>query len=198
MIGIANQVASGGDKLELFAEVAGVSAAEFQQAWKQDAGVALVTFIEGLGRMSSAGENVFGVLDELGLSEIRVRDALLRASGAGDLFRQSLELGSQAWEENTALTNEAEQRYGTTASQLTILWNKLKDVAITFGDALVPAMTKALDTAQPLLNAIMGLADWFANLDPGMQEVIITIGALLAALAPQSTSWVPCPRALAG
>lgn len=184
MIGIANQVASGGEKLGLFAQVAGMSASEFQTAFKEDAAGALITFIEGLGNMSAAGENVFGVLDELGLSEIRVRDALLRASGAGDLFRNSIQLGSQAWQENTALTKEAEQRYGTTESQLTMLWNRLKDVAITFGDALVPAMMKALDAAQPLLDAVTNMATWFANLDPGMQRTIITIAALVAALGP--------------
>src|SRR5690606_33910633 len=83
MINIANEVASGGEKLELLARVAGMSADEFAEAWRTDAAGALVTFIEGLGRLPAEGENVFAVLDELGMSEIRVRDALLRAAGAG-------------------------------------------------------------------------------------------------------------------
>lgn len=184
MINIASEVAAGGEKLELFAQVAGMSSEEFAQAWQEDAAGALVTFIEGLGRMSAEGENVFGVLDELGLSEIRVRDALLRASGAGDLFRRSLELGSQAWDENTALTNEAAQRYGTTESQLRILRNQLVDVGITLGDALAPALRAAITAAQPLIAAVGRMAEWFANLDPRMQRIIITVAAVAAGIGP--------------
>jgi TP901 family phage tail tape measure protein len=184
MINIASEVATGGNKLQGFAQVAGMSSEEFAQAWQDDAAGALVTFIEGLGRMSAEGENVFGVLDELGLSEIRVRDALLRASGAGDLFRQSLELGSQAWTENTALTNEAAQRYETTESKLQILKNQLVDVGITLGDALAPAFSKALEAAKPLIDALARMAERFANLDPGMQQTIITVLAVVAAIGP--------------
>lgn len=184
MINIANEVASGGEKLEMLAKVAGMSADEFAEAWRTDAAGALVTFIEGLGRLSAEGENVFAVLDELGMSEIRVRDALLRAAGAGDLFRNSLELGTQAWQENTALATEAAQRYGTSESQLQILKNQLIDVAITLGDALAPALSAALTALQPVIDAIARLADWFASLDPEMQQTIITIGVVVAAVGP--------------
>lgn len=184
MINIANEVASGGEKLELLARVAGMSADEFAEAWRTDAAGALVTFIEGLGRLSAEGENVFAVLDELGMSEIRVRDALLRAAGAGDLFRTSLTLATDAWQENTALATEAAQRYGTSESQLRILKNQLIDVAITLGDALAPALSAALTALQPVIDAIARLADWFANLDPEMQQTIITIGVVVAAVGP--------------
>ncbi|WP_273381917.1 phage tail tape measure protein, partial [Symbiobacterium thermophilum] len=184
MINIANEVASGGEKLELLARVAGMSADEFAEAWRTDAAGALVTFIEGLGRLSAEGENVFAVLDELGMSEIRVRDALLRAAGAGDLFRNSLTLATQAWEENTALANEAAQRYGTTESQLTILKNQLVDMAITLGDALAPALSAAMTAAQPFIDTLARIAEWFANLDPEAQRLIINIGLVAAAIGP--------------
>ncbi|GIP38304.1 hypothetical protein J31TS4_15840 [Paenibacillus sp. J31TS4] len=184
MIDMANEVATGGKKLDGFAKVAGVSAADFSKSFKNDAAGAIVSFIEGLGKIDKAGGNVFGTLEDLGLSEIRLRDALLRASGAGDLFRNALELGSQAWEENSALTNEAEQRYATFESRLQIMWNRLKDVAITLGDALIPAMEKAMEAAMPLINALAKMVVWFAQLDPGIQLTIITIAALAAALGP--------------
>ncbi len=184
MINMTSEVATGGKKLEGFAKVAGMTSDEFSRAWQKDAAGALVSFIEGLGRMSAEGENVFGVLDELGMSEIRVRDALLRASGAGDLFRESLELGNQAWAENMALTTEAAQRYATSESRLAMLKNQLVDVGITFGDALSPAFSAALTAAQPLIDALARMAEWFANLDPGMQQTIITVAAVAAAIGP--------------
>ncbi|HEY8353832.1 MAG TPA: phage tail tape measure protein, partial [Methylophilaceae bacterium] len=184
IIAIENAVASGGEKLRLFAQVAGMSVADFKRAWEQDAAGALITFIEGLGRMSAEGQNVFAVLEDLGLSEIRVRDALLRAAGAGDLFRRSLEIGTEAWNENIALTKEAEQRYQTTESQLQILRNRLNDVAITLGDALIPALQDALTAAQPLIDAVTRMAEWFASLSPETQKFIITLVGIIAIAGP--------------
>lgn len=181
---MANDVEQGGKKLELFAQVAGVSAEDFRKKFQEDAAGAVVDFIEGLGKMKDSGENVFPVLKELGLSEVRVRDALLRASGAGDLFRKTIESGSKAWDKNTALTNEANERYKTTASQFQILKNKINDVGITLGDSLIPALIDAVDAAEPLIKALEKGAKWFSSLDPETRKWVVTVGALVVALGP--------------
>ena len=59
----------------------------------------------------------------MGITEIRQRDALLRAAGASDVFSKALEIGTQAWDENTALANEASQRYETLESKLSMMKN---------------------------------------------------------------------------
>lgn len=154
MIDMASEVATNGKNLQNFAKVSGMSVAEFKKSFQEDAAGAIVSFIEGLGRMSDAGDNVFGILDEMGMSEIRVRDSLLRASGAGDLFRKSMETGTKAWEENVALTNEAAQRYKTTESQLKMLKNTARDAGITIGDVLLPHVVKVSQSIKGLLERI--------------------------------------------
>lgn len=181
---IANSVDSGDKKLKEFAKVAGMSVKDFQKKFKTDAAGALVDFIEGLGKMHKAGQNTFQVLDELGMSDIRVRDALLRASGAGDLFRQSLELGNKAWKENNALTEKANQRYNTSASRLKIAWNRIKDIAITLGDSLVPALMDVVNDLKPFLDMVAKMADAFHNMSPATQRAIIAIGAIVVAVGP--------------
>ena len=108
-------------RLSDFAQVAGMTSEEFRKAFQEDAAGAIIAFIQGLGTAEERGMSAIKILDDMGISEVRLRDALLRAAGASDLFSESLEIGAQAWEENTALTNEAEQRYSTTASQIQIL-----------------------------------------------------------------------------
>jgi TP901 family phage tail tape measure protein len=184
MIEIATAVEEGGKQLQLFASVSGTSTAQFQKQFREDAAGAVVSFIEGLGKMQKAGQSTFGVLDALKLSEIQVRDALLRASGAGDLFRKSLETGSKAWAENTALTKEAEQRYKTTASQMQIFRNRLTDIGITLGQAIIPALLKTMDALQPLIDLLAKMAKWFSGLGSGMQSAIIATVAFTAALGP--------------
>lgn len=186
MIEIANASAGGEQAVKAFSDVAGMSAKDFQKAFEEDAALAVIAFIEGLDKMAKEGKNVFGVLEDLGLSEIRVRDTLLRAAGAGDLFRESLELGSKAWEENTALTKEAEERYKTTESQIKIMWNRIKDVAITLGDALVPAVMSAIDAAEPLIKQIESGAKAFAEMDEEQQRTILKLIAIAAAIGPVS------------
>lgn len=183
-IDISNAVQSGGEGLSLFARVAGMSTAQFRQAFQADAAGAIVSFVEGLGRISAEGGNTFAVLEALGFSEIRVRDALLRASGAGDLFRQSIQIGSEAWRENTALTAEAAQRYDTTAAKLQILWNRLTDVTRTIGDALKPALVDLMSGLEPVFKMTEGLAVSFKNADGATKALVMGIAALAAALGP--------------
>jgi TP901 family phage tail tape measure protein len=144
MISIDKAVMGGGKKLEEFARVAGMSGQEFAAAWRKDPSAALVSFIEGLARVKKDGGNVFTTLDKLGLGGLRVRDALLRASGAGDLLRKSLALGTKAWKENLALNKEAEQRFQTTAMQLQLLKNNVTAYAIVWGAKLLPAINSAI------------------------------------------------------
>lgn len=171
-IKIDEAVRSGDESLVTFATTAGMSAEEFANAYRDNAGGAIVSFIEGLGRMSSAGENVFGVLDDLELSEIRVRDALLRAAGAGDLFGRALNIGATAWEENIALAEEAEKRYETTAAQFEILRNQIVDLGIDIGAGLLPILKGAAEGVSQLVTGFQAL--------PGPLKDAATIGGVLA------------------
>src|SRR5690606_10606521 len=65
-----------------------------------------------------------------------------------------------------------------------ILKNRIVDIGITLGQALIPALLKALDALNPLINLLAAMAQWFANLPPGIQTTIISLAALFAAIAP--------------
>lgn len=140
MIRMSRAVSDGGDKLATFAATAGMTAEDFTKVFKDDATKAIMAFLDGLGRLSNEGLNIFEVLDQIGLDGIRMTDTLLRASGATKLFAQSIHTGTKAWEENTAMTKAAEIRYATFNSQLTVTWNQIKDLLITIGDSLIPAL----------------------------------------------------------
>ena len=164
-ITMAQAVDGGGADLAEFAEVAGVSSAKFAKTFEDDAAGAMVAFMEGLEGIKRSGGSVFDTLDGLELGEIRVRDALLRASGAGDLFSETLKVGSAEWERNTALTEEASKRYATTAAQAEIFKNKVYDLFITIGQHLDPAVKKLLETLNKLDfgPAIADIKEFFAT-----------------------------------
>jgi TP901 family phage tail tape measure protein len=183
-ISLDQAVRKGGANLAAFAKVAGQSSSDFAKAFKKDAAGAITDFIQGLGEMQKRGENVFDTLKKLDLSDIRVRDALLRAAGAGKLFEDQIRNASKAWDENIALTRMAEERYKTLESQWVLFTNRLREVALTLFDAVRPALQQGMDALQSFAARLQDVGKWFAELSPAAQKTIIVIGGILAAIGP--------------
>lgn len=174
MIDIASEVENGGDKLAVFARVAGMSAGEFADAWRTDAAAALGAFVTGLSDTEQAGGSTLQVLEELEITEVRMRDALLRASGAGELWAEAGDLANDAWSENVALTEEAAQRYQTVEARLQIARNAIADAGITLGEVFTPAVGAAADVTA-------GLAGMVADLPGPAATAITAVGGLAGA-----------------
>lgn len=183
-IDIASAVSKGGDNVKKFAQVAGVEIKEFSRLFKEDAATAVRLFIEGLGKIKDSGGNVLGTLEKLGFTEIRVRDTLLRAAGAGKLLGEALDLQNKAWQENSALTEEAKKRFETTSSQLTLLWNRVKDVGITLGNALLPMIQSTVGLMDRWIPVIESLAKGFVGLPKPVQALGVGLLVVAAAAGP--------------
>lgn len=170
-------VETNSSQLEDFARISGMTTKEFVRAWEDDAAGAIESFIIGLGDMDKHGKSATVMLDEMGITELRMADALRRTSGAQTLVTDSIKMANEAWGENTALTEEANLRYGTSESQLLIQKNRLQDVAITVGKQLLPHVVS-------LVEGIGDLISKFNDLDPKTQDTIIKLGLIAAALGP--------------
>ena len=176
-------VQTGGKELEAFGQVAGVTGGEFAGMFEfQGADAATQAFIAGLQQMIDDGENVHEVLETLGFDSVRVRDALLRAAGSGELFNEALAIGSEAWEENNALTREAELRFQTAASQIQFIKNDIREFAITIGNVLLPALKDILDDIRPVVDRVIEWAEENPKLVKGLAVVGLTALAVGGAL----------------
>lgn len=180
---IEKAVASGGEDLEKFAKIAGVSAQTFSTTWKTDAAGAVQSFIAGLGRLDQQGESAVLVLDELGLSGVRQSNMLKSLALASDEMGQALDTAGKAWKENTALTDEANKRYETTESKMKMLENSFNLVEVAIGDSLNPTLGQ-------LAEAGTGAFDWAADfieqnpwLVQAITGVMIGLGTLAAGVA---------------
>ena len=171
MVNIAAEVETGGDKLEDFAKTSGMSAADFSKQWKSDPAAALDAFISGLGGMEEQGGSTLQTLADLGITEIRMRDALLRASSASDIFSEAMQTGNDAVAENNALAAEAAKRYETVESKLQIMGNRVLDAAISFGEVFLPAVAAAAE-------GVGGMADALGAMDPYVQQLIAIVAVL--------------------
>ncbi|MDO4837889.1 MAG: phage tail tape measure protein [Clostridia bacterium] len=173
-------VLSGGDTLESFAQIAGTSAQAFAEAWRADPMEALNQFLTGVGRINDSGGDATAALEEVGLSDTRITDTVLRLSGAEGSLADNISLANTAWEQNSALQAEAEQRYATTESRLQIAQNSINNMMTNLGEAFLPVIGQVAD-------AVSGIAQGFASMDEGAQQVIVTVGGLAAAAGPLMT-----------
>ncbi|MHB8034918.1 phage tail tape measure protein [Clostridium botulinum] len=190
MVDMQLAVEKGGEGLDQFAKVAGMSSSEFQKAFKEDAAGAIITFIQGLGKCQESGQSAIGVLDNMGITEVRMRDALLRAAGAGNVFTDALELGTKAWEENTALANEANQRYDTTESKMKMIKNSVVDLGIAMFDKFREPFRESLDT---VMESLSNLSDSLANgsLGESVDRLAEGFGNFISRVAEGVENWLP-------
>ncbi len=155
---VAQSVRTASPQLATFAALAEMSSEAFASLFDANAAEAIIRVVEGMGKLEKAGGNLFTILEDLELGDIRVRDALLRAAGAGDLMRESMERGTVAFRENTALAKEAEERYKTTESRLVVLKNTFGDLQIAIGDAFGPATRSGIEVSISLLEELRSVA----------------------------------------
>jgi hypothetical protein len=181
---MASSVEQGGAKLELFASVAGESVEGFKKRFETDAAGAVSTFITGLGKLEKRGKSLTGTIADLGFANVRIRDALLRASGAGDLLERTLDRSNTAWSENTALVELSEKRFGTTGAMLTVLKNRFVELGRQLGEALIPALKALMEVFQGFLPTIQGWINSFTALPASTKATIIAFTALAAAIGP--------------
>lgn len=180
---IEKAVAKGGDDLAEFARIAGMSSEEFSSAWKNDAVSALTSFIGGLGKLDEQGESTVLVLEDLGLTGIRQSNMLKALGLAADQMTGAVNTANTAWQQNTALTNEANKRYATAQSRLTMMQNAYNNLKVAIGDAYTPALSEAYGVGTKVLNSITA----FIQKNPALVNAITAfagvIGAVVAALA---------------
>lgn len=181
---INTQVLSGGDKLDKFAKVAGMSAENFAKSWKTEPQIAMLAFLDGLKKVKASGGDVTQTLKQLGIKSTQEIDTMQRMAGAGDLLSRALKTANGAWKENNALTTEAKKRYETTESQLKIFKNQITDLAIEFGGPLIKAMNSGLQAAKPWVQKLADMAKAFSEMSTEQQQNIIKWGLLAAGAGP--------------
>ena len=184
---ISKNVANGSDVVEEYARVAGMSANQFADAWKNRPMEAIEALVEGLKRTSDSGEDMNVTLEKLGIKNIRNSDTMRRLANAGDLLRESVTRANTAWEQNTALQNEVDQRNESLASRLQVLKNKVDSIAISIGRPLVNAVISALEACDPLIQGVGDLADAFSKMDTGQQQFVLAMVGIAAAAGPVLT-----------
>ena len=160
-----------------WARVAGMSVEEFSNLWNSDASSGLLSVVQGIARMNDEGISMNNTLEDLGIKELRQIDTLSRLTNASDVYAENIRLANNAYDEASALNEEAAKRYATVASQIEILKNNFMEFSIAIGEILLPYV-------EYFIQSLSQLTDWLNNLQPHTKLLITRILAIVAALAP--------------
>lgn len=187
MSDIEGAVSSGGDGLEAFASVAGMSAQAFADAWNGDPTEAMKAFIEGLVQVEANGGSADSTLKGLGIDATRQKQAIMglmqTIGGLNDNLRMSNDAWngvSDAWGQAGDAASEAGKKAEGFSGTVSQIKNVAENAGAALGDALLPELQGLRNAAQAAYDGFMGLSD-------SQKQFIAGAGALAGALGPGLT-----------
>ena len=163
--------------LAQFADVAGMSAQEFSQLYGESAVGAVNAFVSGLKRIDESGGSAILKLEEMELKEQRLSNMILALASSSDVLTKATNISTQAWELNTALTDEANEKYGNTKSQVHQMKESYDNLKIELMETLLPVL-------QDLIGVVKDIVTWFSNLDEDTKENIARFVVFTATIGP--------------
>jgi len=170
-------ISDGGDALDTFAQIAGLSAQEFATRFKTDALGTLELFLARLADAQDAGRITKDTLLELGLSGIRVREVLNLLGPNIELVRNNVALANVQWQEQIALQEEFVKQSKTIRNQLQLLKNSFMALG-------VEVLKDLRDDIENIITGIRNLIQRFIDIDPAVRKSILRFGLLIATFGP--------------
>lgn len=177
------------DKLQGYADVAGMTAEQFANLWKADPSRALQSFVEGLHEMDKNGGSAVQALKDLGINNVRDQQLFLGLANTTDVLSDSLTMSRNAWNgvsdewgDAGDASREAEKKMQGFSGALQIMKNNGQHLASMMGESLAPTLKTVTGVIQQAVGA-------FSELDPNMQQAITLAILGSAALGPLLTGY---------
>lgn len=181
MTKVDKAVASGGEKLQNFANVAGMSAEDFAAKWKSKPTEALEDLMKGLDSASKSGGNMNQILDMLGIKGVRESNAVKSLAQNHELLSEAIKQSNDAYNYGNDLAEEAAAAWDTLHAKLTTLKNTFGNIAKDIFSIVAPALKDIVDKVNEFAKKWFDLSETSKK---AIGEMILKIGGLLAAVGP--------------
>jgi hypothetical protein len=142
----------------------------------------LQDFIVGLNDTERNGRSATVILEEMGLSEVRLQRMILSLATSGDLLNRALVTSNQAWKDNNALTKEAEKRYASTESQAQLAANAYNNLKVALGDNFTPVMREFYNIQRVVFGGLEKFVQEHPEVVAALTATTVAVGAGAATL----------------
>lgn len=130
---ISNAIAEGGTALEEFATLSGVSANEFEAAWRGDAAGTFQNLLEGMEGARQSGEDLYQTFTRLGIVNSQDQQVLAVMSQNYDQVAAAVAYANEGFAEGTQLQEAYDIQANTVNGRLQILQNSFGALIATMG-----------------------------------------------------------------
>jgi len=151
---------------------------EVLAAITENADDVLLDFIAG---MAAGDEKALALAAAIDILGIRGGKSVAGLAGAYDTLQLSLALTADELEKNNSLWWEYQRALLSTKSQMKVLRNNANEIAMVFGDTLLPVINQVIQTIIP---ALRWAAKEFKAMSPALKKNIVLIALFIAALGP--------------
>ena len=189
-------VVSGGEDLEAWAKVAGMSGEEFANLFNEDASSAMYEFVEGLGEIQKSGGSVNQTLMELGINNVRDKQLLeglanqmANGTAESNTLSEALRMANDAYNGlSTDFGNgrielagdamrEAEKKSEGFSGAMGKMRNQAKSMLMELAEGAAPLVSD--------LGSLFGdLAKKFREMPDSMKTFVVECIAVAAAIGP--------------
>ena len=174
-------VAEGGEKLEMFADVSGMSAQSFAKQWETDPIKAVEAFMKGLDDTAKSGGNMNMILDALGIKGIREANTVKALSQNHELLSRAINESSDAYANGNDLALEAAEAWDSFRNKLVLFKNTMNDILKDVFARIEPVLSKAIESVTKFATKWQELSDTQKD---ALAGVILKVGVFAAAFGP--------------
>lgn len=205
---MSEAVAGGGDSLDAFSRVAGVSSAEFSKAWGTPEFAE--TFMGFMSGIEASGSEAIATLQGLGITSVRDVPLLMRLAGAADsagkaggLLAQAMRDAEEGWKNNSELAVQYNIIAQTTAARIAVLGNNFQAFLATIGSGATGPLKSMVDGLIDMLGALTSLASnpvgsWILVLSVGLVTLAGVVALSTAGFARGAAGLIAMKQAMDG
>ena len=153
-IAIENAVKGGGEALNRLAKITGLTGDEVKKQFGEEPIKLFRNFSAGLGQITASGGNVNKVLEEFGLSGVRIAKVLPVLGVNVSEFDRALALANAEVKNATALNQEYEKTLDLTETKLKLFNNATDQLSRDLAGTLAPAFNNILDVTTAFLEKL--------------------------------------------
>lgn len=192
MLGLSSAADDGAESFSKFGKYTGLAAEESMALFKSDPAQFFYKYVGGIKDAIAATGSVSSVLDDIGAKNVFDKQFLLGLANGYDVFGQSMQNATQAFNDGTFLNASTEGVFNTMDAKIQRISNSLKNLADTMAKGALAENGGLVKVADTILN-IVSAADRFAKANAGFTAFLNTalalggaVGILLAFKAAQA------------
>ncbi len=184
---LSGSIDSAKESLQMIADVAHMTADDFTKTWESDPTSAMKAFIEGLNDIEASGGSADSVLQGMGITAVRQKQAIEGLMQTVDGLDDNLQMSKNAWNgvsdqwgQAGDAANEASKKAEGFSGQLQIMKNMWQNTMAELGEGAAPWI-------QRFSGFLGSLTSAFSGLSQGAKEAVVALGGIVFASGPMLT-----------